>query len=208
MAAYSETLLANMSLARLGSKQLTNLATDTSVEAIHCRTHYEQTRDSLLRSHWWRFAQARATLTEDTDTPAFGWDYQYVLPDDFFRLMWVFQDNVPPENVTTYSYDIEGQRILSNQDTIQILYIKKVTDPTKFDPLFVEVLTLSLAIKLVMPLSQDKVLARELRDELEGLMSRVRTIDRQETNTVGSSDRGTWSNARLGDRRIDSKMGS
>jgi hypothetical protein len=50
---------------------------------------------------------------------------------------------------------------------MEIRYIRQVTDPTVFDPLFVEVLVLQLALKLVMPLSQDKVLRREIYTELD-----------------------------------------
>lgn len=206
--AYSETNLCNMALARLGAKRITDYAADTSVEAIQCRTHYEQARDSLLRAFAWRFATARATLSEDTSAPAFGFEHQYILPTDFFRLISVYEDYVRPDDVTDDSFAIEGNLILSDDTTMKIKYIRKVTEPSEFDPLFAEVLVLSLALSMVMPLSQDKTLRREIQDELRELLSRVRVIDRQETNTIGSVERGSWAASRQGDTRIDSQMGS
>ena len=80
MAAYSETLICNLALARLGAKRINTIEeTDASVQAVQCRTHYEHTRDALLRSHLWRFAIKRAELSEDTEEdfgrlfPRYGW---------------------------------------------------------------------------------------------------------------------------------------
>ena len=186
--AYSETLIVNLALARIGAKRINDLTADTSLEAIQGRTHYEHTRDVLLRSHLWRFAAARAELSEDTDTPDFQWGHQFILPSDFLRLGFLYG--------TTASYAVEGQRLLTNDSSVDLVYIKKVTDPTEFDPLFTEVLVLQLAMKLLMPLAQDKVLRREIQDELARVMSKARVVNLQETNTVGRDDRNTWLDAR------------
>jgi hypothetical protein len=160
---------------------------------------YPQERDSLLRSHWWRFATKRATLSEDTDAPDFDWDNQFDLPNDFLRMKELYNTN--------YSYSLEGQKLLTDDSTAEIVYIARITDASKFDPLFVEVLALKLAIRLCMALSQDRLLMRELQNELVSLMARVRTIDRQETNTVGRADLNKWVDCKFGLGRIDSKMG-
>lgn len=195
--ALSVTRVCNMALARIGSKDRINNITEDSVMARHCNTHYQQTRDGLLRSHWWRFASARATLAEDDTAPDFEWDNQFILPADFLRLKDFYEDNNTPTHRTVRTYAIEGDRLLTNLSECEIRYIKRVTDPTKFDALFVEVLVLQLAMKLVMPLSQDKVLRRDLQDELTVMMSRVRTVDRSETSRVGEVDSRTWNDARL-----------
>ena len=198
MAALSETLICNMSLARLGSKRINDFGdtTEDSVQAIHCRTHYEQTRDALLRSHWWRFATARATLSQDaTDPTGDEWDNQFILPDDFLAMKSIYENRFSDENYRSYA--LEGQRLLTNESTMEIRYIKKVTDVTKFDPLFVEVLVLQLALKLVAPLGKtDPKLKVDIREDLKLLMPAVKALDKQETNTIGEYDLGTWNNAR------------
>jgi hypothetical protein len=205
----SITTLCNQSLARIGAKRINNFDSDKTVEAIECRTHYEQTKDSLIRSHWWRFATERASLSEDTVSPEFGFDNQFILPTDFERLKNVYSSG---DRWPTYlSYSIEGDRILTNESAIDITYIKKVDDTAKFDSLFTEVLILRLAINLTMPLSQDKRLMQLLMEELRPLMAQVRTIDRQETNTVGRANRNTWNDSRnvnVATGRIDSRLGS
>lgn len=204
--ATSETSICQMALARIGAKSITTL-TDGSVAARQCTIHYEQTRDALLRSHFWRFASSRSILSQDATDPAFQWANQFILPTDFSRLKAVFEDNNTRSQTTGQSFVIEGQRLLTNDTAVSIRYVKEVTDPGQFDSLFVEVLVLTLAIKMVMPLSQNKVLRRDLQDELKPLMSQVRTIDRQETNTIRTAI--SWNESRQIDGlRNDKRSGA
>ena len=196
------TEICNMALGRLGAKRINDYddASDTKPEAIQCRLHYEQTRDALIRSHWWRFARARATLSANATDPDFEYDYAYDLPVDFLRMKKPYEAYGVTELL--YTYSLEGKQLLSNETSMDIKYIKKVTDPNQFDPLFIEVLVLQLALKMVMPLTQDKVLRRELHEELygtpqqRGLMARVRVIDKEETNTT--SRKPTWNDTFAG----------
>ena len=187
--------IANQALGRIGAEQITTFA-DDSVQAEQALLHYEQTRDALLRSFFWRFASARVELTENSSEPDFGWEKQYDLPDDFARLIGVFEDNSTPLNLTLQSFQIEGDLILINDDECRIYYVKKEADPTKFDSLFIETFVLTLAMKLVMPLAMSPALRTELSRELGSVMARVRTVDRQETNTVGRLDRRAWIDGR------------
>lgn len=206
--AATETEVCNLALAKIGSSRLTDLDVDDSLEADLCNLFYDPTRDALIRSFWWRFASARVALVENVSSPAFEWDNQFDLPADFLAMKDIFEENFTRHQNTTSSYALEGDLLLTNLSAVNIRYVKKVTDVTEFDPLFVEVLALKLAIQLTMPLSQDAVLADRLKLELDRLMRTVRAMDRQETNTVGRDDLGLWTGARFGTGRIDSKLGS
>jgi hypothetical protein len=118
-------------------------------------------------------------------------------------------DNTPPRN-TRRSYAIEGQRILTNENTVEIRYIKRVIDVTEFDPLFVELLVLRLALKLVGPLAGgDPKLQDVIQREIAIVMPQIRALDRQETNRIGRADRSTWVDVRATrGGRIDSRLGS
>ena len=185
----SATELCNQALGRIGSQRLNDLATDTSVQAIHCRLHYEQTRDALMQTHNWRFAVGRSVLSASTVTPDFEWNFQYVLPDDYLRQLGLYK--------TENSFIIEGNRLLTNDDEANLVYIRSITDSAKFSPLYIEVLVLQLAIKLVMPLAQDKTLRRELQDEVDRVLARAEMVSKTEGNSVGRADLNTWINARL-----------
>jgi len=195
--ALSETKIVNMALSRIGAKRINSIddATDTKPEAIQARLHYEQTRDALIRSNRWRFAAARAELSASDTTPDFEWSYQYILPNDFLAMRSIYEGSRSEENFRSYA--LEGKMLLANENEMSIRYTKKVTDVTEFDPLFVEVLVLQLALKFIGPLAGGAPkLQYTLQRELEILMKKVRAFDRQETNTVGTYDLGTWNDAR------------
>lgn len=194
----SETSICNMALARIGANRINDLSdnSDTLPEAIHCRLHYEQTRNELQRSHFWRFNKDRAVLSLDTETPEFEWDYQHFLPNDFLRMRSVFGDNTLPNNTTVDSYSLEGKLLLSDDETVKIRYSKLVTDVTEFDPLFVKVLVLELDLKLVVPLSISAEMQQSVQAELDGVMPKVRALDREEGDTIRRAERSTWNDAR------------
>ena len=190
----SETSICNMALAKLGAnKTLTNVETDSSFEASQCKLHYEQTRDSLLRSHYWPFAAARATLTEDTESPEFEYDNQFVLPDDFKYLRSIFADNFTVEGKSRNRHAIEGKRLLSNNSTAEIRYTKQITDVSEFDSLFVEVFVLQLALKLTSIAGATPKIRASLKDDLKLLMPSVRALSRQEAELIRKLD---WNDVR------------
>ena len=188
--AVSETSICNMALGRIGAGSLNNLTTDTSVEAIQCRLHYEPTRDALLRSHKWLFALAQAALSEDIAAPAFGWDNQFVLPADCLRVLNEEDDDD--------SYEIQGRLLLTDESEVNIRYIKKVTDPTEFDPLFVKALAVKLAVEIVMPLTQDKNLRESLAGELRMVLGEARNVNSIEGQSDRTGNDNSWVNARGG----------
>lgn len=187
-----EVALCNQSLDRIGSKNFT-LAIQTGVEALKCINIYTQTRDALLRSFEWPFASARKTLYPASNSPDFEWDYQFRLPEDFLRLKsdYNIEDSYPVDE----RFTIEGDYYLANDNDANIKYIKKVTDPDDFDPLFTEVLILTLAKKLIPTLAGTKspTLLEDVGRDLADVTSKARTVCRQETNTSGRSD---WRQAR------------
>jgi hypothetical protein len=130
-------------------------------------------------------------VAEDTPDNTY-WEHQYQLPTDFLRLV---------QSRHYHRYTIEGKRLLTDESTFHIHYIKKITDPADFDPLFTEVLILQLALKLVNPLAGvgTQALKQDLKQELATAMSRARAVCGAETNTTGRSD---WLLARYGSGKV------
>jgi len=192
----TETAICNMALGRIGSLRIADsVETDTTLQAIQCRLHYEPTRDALLSSYWWGFASARDTLVVDAATPDFEWDYQFALPDDFLAMKSLYEGRFSDENLESYA--LEGDMLLTNESEMEIRYIKKVTDPTEFSPLFVKLFILLLADKMIGPLASGTKGIQEKTDRaIDKLMPAVRAMSGQETNTVGQYDLSTWNDAR------------
>lgn len=200
--ATDNTKICNQSLGRLGSKRINNFedADESSTEAIQCRLHLEPTRDALNRSHYWPFSAARADLSQDTTDPAFEWNNQFILPTDFLylRSIWDSADiGALSLSDSRQSHAIEGRRILTNDSSMKIRYTRKVTDPTEFDVLFIEVLVLLMADKMNGPLTGgDADIQKKIDDALDRLMPKVRALSRQEANLMGRVDFFLWNDVR------------
>jgi len=199
--AESTTSVCNMALARLGAKRITdyNDASDTKLEAIYCRLFFEQTAKALIRSHWWRFAKDRVQLSQDPTAPSFQWDHAYLLPNDFLRSVMVWDGSDNPTGESEYDHELEGLKLLTDEDEVYLKYIRWVSDTGAWDPLFTEVYVLTLAKKLVIPLSQDVKLKQDIDNDLFPLLRQVRALDRQEESHVGRYSLKTWRESRLSD---------
>ena len=197
----SPTSICNQALARLGAKRINDFddASDTKLEAVYCRLFYEQTVRVLTRSHLWRFAKARAQLSQDTEAPEFQWAYSYSLPADVLRPIRIWNNSDQLDGETYYSHELEGMKLLMDESTVYLKYIRWVEEVPSWDALFADVMILSLAKKLVIPLSQDLKLKTDINNDLFPLMRQVRTIDRQEMEKFGRADLLTWRDARFSD---------
>ena len=158
----SPTEIANYALLRLGNPGIDSFD-ENSREGQAVRTAYSVALKGLLRSHAWSFATARTTLSQLSEAPAFGWSYAYQKPTDCLRVLSL--NKKPATEGSTYA--IEGEQILTDQAEAQVIYIQEITDPDKWDDLFVEAFTLKLAVSLAMPLSGSVQKKQDLQSELE-----------------------------------------
>jgi hypothetical protein len=141
----SEADICNLALSHLGEAPIVSLDEDSTAGRA-CLLHYAATRDAVLRSHRWNFAQGRVTLSQLAAAPAFGWEHQYSLPEDCLRVL-EFNDSEAGD-VISDAFTIEGRILLADDDTAEVVYLKRVEDVGLFDALFVQALALALAIAL------------------------------------------------------------
>ena len=168
--ATSEVAICNSALLKIGASAITAL-TDNHKKAKLCNEQYYKLRDDLLRAHPWNFAKKRASLREDHTGPAFEWAKQFCLPTDYLRCLKM-QDDA--------KYTIEGDLLLTNESEANILYISKITDTTKFEANFDELLALYLAYELSYPLVQSNSLKATIQVELNMKLRDVRSYNAQE----------------------------
>lgn len=77
--------------------------------------------------------------------------------------------------------------ILTSKEDAELLYTAKVITPTLFDPLFVDVLSFALAVKLAQPLKADKELKAELQKQYQFLLAKATAISSNEAFKKPSS---------------------
>jgi len=172
-----QTGICNLALVHVGNRQITSIDAEEQAARI-CKALYDQTLDEMLRMHPWNFAIKRATLSAFVDAPLSGWAYQYGLPADFMRSV---QLNGYEADEIRSDYQIENGRLLTDYDIAQLRYVAKITDPTLYDPLFIEAFALKLASKIAVPLTGNRELGPQFNAEFNSIaLPRARRIDAAE----------------------------
>lgn len=165
--AESDVAIANLALTKLGDLRITSLSENTK-PAREVNAVYTMLRDKLQRRYVWNFCKARTSLAALSDTPEFGFDYQYQLPSDCLRVLQV-GEFFPPPSLADYvgsssaEYAIEGRRILSNDDgPLYLRYLARVEDPTQFDPAYDDAFAWLIAMNLADALAQASAAKQQL----------------------------------------------
>jgi hypothetical protein len=128
----SEVSICNEALDILGAERIVSLTQD-HVNAREVNACYAELRDRELEKHRWRFAITRTTLAADATEPDFDYTYAFPLPTDCLRVL------LPSRTNLDWQIESHGDRlsILTNDgDTLEVRYIKKVTDPNQMVPTF------------------------------------------------------------------------
>lgn len=190
--------IANLALDHLGQDSVSTLENPTETNAIIAARWYDQTRRGLLREYVWNFAKKRRVITR-TGTPAFDFEDAYLLPTDFLRFLSIGGDI---EQDQIFDYDIEGRNIILNNggtSSLKLRYIADITDVTKFDPLFVEILALKLALNMSYKITLKKGVVQQVNQKLALELPKAVTIDGQE-RPPRRIERSVWRKKRLDGR--------
>ena len=176
--------ICNEAMDLLGAATITAL-TENSKEARLCNRRFETVRDSVLRAHPWNIAITRAALAKDSDAPAFGFTSQFTLPTDPFclRVLSFFNSNVDSEIAaydTQVMFKVEGRKILSDEDTCQIVYIARVEDTELFDSLLSSSIAHKLASETAYTITGSTSVAQGMQQLYELRLREARSIDAME----------------------------
>lgn len=175
--------ICNSALNQLGASTILSL-TENSKNGRLCNARYETIRDSVLRSHPWNAAIKRQSLAADTAIPDWGFAKQYTLPADCLRVLQI-------KNFSS-NYKIEGRKILSNDDSIQLVYVSVVTDPNQMDVLLRETISAALAADLAYAVTANAGLAGRMEEKYQFKISEARHADAGEgyntDATLGPTD--------------------
>lgn len=186
--ANSKVSICNNALLLIGCNPITSL-TDGNKASNACSLVFDRTLDTLLRMHLWNFAVTRAVLASETATPAFGYAYSYPLPSDYIRIVGLENTNDP--------YKIERGKLLTDASSVNIIYISRIEDVTKYDPLFVEAFILMLAMNLSYILIGSYQRFGSLKEEFDKKLFLAKQVDGQE-DTPDQLDANAFIDSRLG----------
>jgi hypothetical protein len=187
--------ICNGALNQLGATTILSL-TEDSKNARLCNSRFTQVRDGVFRSHPWNCLQKRIELAQDTTAPAWGFSYAYTLPADCLRLLRILDYDS--------NYKVEGRKILSNTETMKILYVSRVTDPNEYDELLRETLSSSLAADIAFAVTSNNTTATNMYNLFQDKLKDARFVDSTEGQNIDQDlgmadviDAGTFINSRF-----------
>lgn len=133
-----------MALLRLGCKPIISLS-DNTTEAKTLNIIYNMVAENVMSLGPWTSCTKRATLAQLTDEPEYGYTYQYQLPTDL-KCLRVLEIN--EDQLGSIEYRIEGDKLLTDETSVQILYIGLLTDTESYDPYLRQAVTERLIVEM------------------------------------------------------------
>lgn len=182
----TDVSICNMALARIGISSFISSLNEANNEARVCALFFEEVRDRVLRDYPWNFAKKRVTLA-DAGTPPSEWAFKYSYPSDCIKARYIVPVGLRnPRNDQRIQFEVGnegGQKVIyTNQETAELVYTYRVTDPTLFDAMFSSAFAYLLGGEIAMPLSVKYELAKAARDayRLEVQSAAAHSLDEQQ----------------------------
>lgn len=156
--------ICNLALAHLG--EIPNISSidppEGGTHAEKCERFYPIARDAALEMRNWSFALKRAGLAQVANDNH-QWGFKYGLPPDMIRAVGVplpgvdFRAEFLPGVAGHCSADFitQGNYLYTGAEDAQLLYLYRLTDPTKFSPLFINAVAWLLASYLAGAITRD-----------------------------------------------------
>lgn len=186
--ALSQVGVCNLACIEVGAARISSIDQDIK-QAILLKALWEPKLRSFLRNHRWNFATKRAELAPTGTAPDFGYDYAYDFPNDLVRVL----DPDPEEN--SDDFVVEGRQILSNDDTLDMIYVWYNDDPSSWDASFARAFALDLAGSIAYAMTQSATLRDQLQKAAAEALREARTVDGQE-GKAPEVEISTFTNAR------------
>lgn len=189
--AHSDLDIINSALLLVADETISDL-TENSKAAKICKLKWPMVRDVVLSLHDWNCARTRAALLRDQDVPQFGYDYQYSLPNNPYFLAargiqfeegsyYTLTNNryggeVDPD----YEFAIEGRKLLTDAESVNLVYTARVTDPTVYSAYLLDVFTAKLASEIAYNITGSTSLMQAMQSQYESNFKTARAKNAQE----------------------------
>jgi hypothetical protein len=186
--------MCNSALNLLGASTISALTDDTK-NARLCNQRYEPVRNRVFRSHAWNCLHKRVQLAQNSTSPVVEYDHAYALPSDCLRVLKI-HNGTTDSIATALDYKLEGRNIVTDLDTIFLIYIALDTDPNNYDTYLRESISHQLAADICYAITNNATLANNYMTRADERLREARFIDATE-NSLGTVEANEFTDARL-----------
>lgn len=178
--------ICNMALGHLGNRNtVTNIDTPRNDKETTFSLWYDITRQGLLKTLMPNFALARIIVSQKT-APAFGYAYAYEYPQRCLKMLGI-GDIDCKGNV---KYTVEDNLILTDQlyeNGMPIRFIDDIKDVNAMSPEFVMTLSVELAKRVALSVTQDQGKLSAILKLLPAEMANTSGLNAQENPPIRKS---------------------
>ena len=186
--------ICNSALNLLGASTIAALTDDTK-NARLCNQRYEPVRNRVFRSHAWNCLHKRVQLAQNSTAPVVEYDHAYALPSDCLRVLKI-HNGTTDSIATALDYKLEGRNIVTDIDTVFLIYIALDTDPNNYDTYLRESISHQLSADLAYAITNNATLANQYMARADERLREARFIDATE-NSLGVIEANEFTDARL-----------
>lgn len=174
----SEVSIANQALAYLGEPRIQSLDQNTN-SAKAANDMMRPSIEEVLELHDWNECRARVKPASLADAPAFGFSKAYQLPADFIRLISINEDEI--------DYELEGGKIFTDEDDIELRYIAYPSSVTVIRPALARAISAKLAQNISVIVTGEAAMQDKMLALFERMLARARTNNARESSSNAQS---------------------
>ena len=153
----SETSICNQALTWLGQGPVLTLD-EPAKTAQWMKANYRFIRDAVVEERMWTFSLARGVSTTQ-NKDGWGQNFAHLTTTDWLSIYRVYKD---PQDAAQIEWKMEDGHLICDYETVYIWGQKRVTDTGKFSSLFVQALAGRLAADACVPLTENRLLQKDL----------------------------------------------
>ena len=192
--ASADINIVNRALTLLGVNTITAL-TDSDKAASTASVLWDDTRAAVFRAHPWNCLTKRVQLAEDSAAPVVEYANQFTLPTDCLRVLKV-HNGTTDSIASSIDYAVEGRKIKTDEGTVFLVYIAKITDPNEYDTYLIEALAAAIAADIAYAITNNATLANNYQNVADERLREARFVDATE-NSLGTVESNEFTDARL-----------
>lgn len=173
----SSVSICSNALLLLGDKPISSLDEEND-RARLASNLYPMARDATLRMHPWNCAKKRVLMAPLSNPPAFGWGYQFQLPADWLRIVQVGNQMFGADEKMNFA--VEGQVLLSNANSVPLIYIYKNYVEATWDGMLIEAMTIAMAAAMAYGITKSTSLQGTYEAKLQAFLKTTRAVNGQD----------------------------
>lgn len=157
--ASSKIEIYNMALGSIGITEFVASDTERSKARITCSKFYDGVIDSMLELFDWSFARSNVRLALASNSKITNWQYAYLIPPDVVAVRRIV---IPGNRNPRADQRIPFEQGIDESDTrvlfcdvpdVEVQVTRRITDPNRFSPLFIDTVFTQLATRIAMPMT-------------------------------------------------------